>query len=344
MDTPDYANYSLEELYDALEQIDSDTYPGRADELRRHIQIKNQEPIAQSSGAIKKEVIWGKRTKAFLIDFVLASFPIVMLDLFFTYPISSIYFEVLYLLWFIAYFAYFELVKNKPTPGKSFYKLEFKSVNQSKIEKKVIALRLSIFSLPFIISAYLEIYFYAPFVIEAVLNGLLFSLFTYNAIATIFAPLGQTLHDSLSGLYVAKAESTESGTTQCKPWYDWQTVCILAAGVAILIFQITPNDAVNTNKVSHSVQEAISTQYGLRTVVSIESMQAWTLGEDKSSTELKITIWFPISSWNNENIANASKAALDALTLTPGFYDEGTLIVKTGRFFTISESYELTLP
>lgn len=40
MDTPDYANYSMEELYDALGPIDSDTYPEREDELRRHIQIK----------------------------------------------------------------------------------------------------------------------------------------------------------------------------------------------------------------------------------------------------------------------------------------------------------------
>lgn len=342
MESPNYANYSLEELYDALEQIDSDVYPERTVELRREIQSKELKD--QTSNVIKQKTIWWDRTKAFVIDFVLASLPIMMLDLFFTYPISSIYFEVLYLSWFIAYFAYFELVENRPTPGKSFYKLGFKSVNKSEIQKKRIALRLVIFSFPFMISSYLDTYFYAPLLIEAILTGLLFSLFTYNAVAIIFAPLGQSLYDSLSGFYVDKTENNEKEITQFKPWYHWQVVCVLAATVTILVFQIVDTDVVNTNKISHAIQNEISNQHGLRTVVSIESTTTWTLGKDHSLTEFEITIWFPIISWNDENIASASKTALDTLTLTPGFYDKGTLNVETGRFLTVSESFELTLP
>ena len=90
-------------------------------------------------------------------------------------------------------------------------------------------------------------------------------------------------------------------------------------------------------------EDHIAESMSLRTEVSLTSMVTWSTGQPKRK-ELVVEVWIPAARWNSEVKQKVTKAILDNLTVTPGFYDGGSLKLWTGiGFMEISTTTGLVL-
>jgi uncharacterized RDD family membrane protein YckC len=328
-------------------------------------EFKKVKPVDEN----RPGVVWLSRGVAYLIDvsvFVLA-WGIINNCVF--WPVPELAMELAALILFIGYFA---VTEGMSTPnaswGKRFERLRVVSQTGDSprfatiLKRSLVVGAMVIFDWRLISNL-----FAVPELVGFLALAVPLGVCLYNVWLAVFSPGGLMLHDRFTGTQVHWNSKTLKDTLKAssasgknpKRFYKPQLAIGMVAAIVVLwsLFTVVvtgdggfgsifdPSGRTVENSAARVIENAAADQIGIRCVASVTNQIRRTWNSDQPAAaerQLLITIWIPAVLWTDKVLSRLPEIALSRLTITPGFYDSGTLSISTGPSpFTWSRSFSL---
>ncbi len=369
--TPDYSNYSLEELYEAYRSIDKERYKDRALTILKEIKKRESENPLQETNPQSQKKLWLERAKAFLLDYLLFITIWIVIDNLIFIPVPHFLISLLSVILFCAYFALTE--GRNPlniSPGKRIMNLQIISHDGAPPSQKTVIFRAAIIAALLVFDW--ETLFSSlpvPGIIMILAATIPIGFIFYNIWLAIKSPAGRMLQDYLTKTEVVfspatarnpiNAPETAEKNYQRTPDKDIGFAIIIITILAFTLFTDSISSAAGTGSIwdfpdsstqtiNTTLENTVVNELNLRTRIEVTThlTKRFSTGS-KSGAEktLEVSIWIPATHFQQSTRERIMNSVLENITVTPGFYDAGTVIVWTGGEYLYWEySFDLTLP
>lgn len=327
MESPDFSQYTHDQLRQILTRLNRERYPERAAEIERRLAEPEPEPVTPDSvaaGAAAHRPAWAgfwRRTGAFAIDMALLALTGAALGLFFGDALQALgaWGRLLGLGMALAYFVLLESRGGRgQTPGKALLGIAVRDAAGGRLRPAVAAGRALVWAIPFFLNqAPLPL---APDNIPAyaILSLLVFGLGAANGyLLVVDRPARRSLADRLFGTVMVRAEADADGLPPAMPPI-WRGHRWVVAGI-LLLSLTAPLVMMKLVSVVRPLGPLLATQARLQELPGVRAasvMQTTSLNQSRPNGALSISLVMAHRR-EPEPLALARRAARIALQAYP---------------------------
>lgn len=364
---PEYCGYSLDDLEDARRHIDAEAHPERAKridaEIERWKSGARTAPRPLPPPTDPRFKFAGRRFAAFAIDLMALATVWALVDNIVYFPIPTLLSVGASTALFLAYFTVGEALF-AATLGKHLMELTVSgyanhAIARSLARAAIVAAVVWVDWNELLLVAPLD---RLPVAVMSLAAGVTLGLGMLG-IAFLFwvPPVGQMLHDRVTGTLVITHENQmpERGTDSRSRLTAG--ACVLAVGFGIIIvvgfnlgvlgvigrgspWEYVTQSIRDARHVDQALIDSIFRKVAIRTRVGVQSQRVWTSHEGSMSV-LTVSVWMPAAKWNSATHKGVVDSVVATLSVEPGAYDKGELVIHTGtRFLRVNKTFSLNLP